>query len=81
MDVHQHCTDETEAQDPEQHRARHDGHEELTQELGVVVVLGGTEVHLQVAHHVHQHEPEQHDARDRHGVLLADGGAVEVEQK
>jgi hypothetical protein len=46
-----------------------------------VVEVLRAEVHLQVADHVHHDEAHHHQAGDGHGVLLADGGAVQVEDE
>ena len=45
------------------HGAGQDRHEELAQELAVVVEVLGAQVHLQVADHVDEHEAHEHDAR------------------
>ena len=67
----------------------HDRHEQLAQVLAVdvevvvadAVVLDDPEVHLEVADHVRDDEPDPDDPGDRHHVLLADGGGVEVEEE
>ena len=56
------------------------GHEQLAQELAVVVHVLGAQVHLEVADHVDEDEAEQHDAGDGHHPLLADRRPVELER-
>ena len=60
-------------------------HEQLAQELAVdvdvVLPVDDAEVHLEVADHVHDHEADADQAGDRHHVLLADGGRVQVEEE
>ena len=59
--------------------------EELAVDVDVVGSLvaldDDTEVHLQVADHVADHEADPDDAGDRHHVLLADRRGVEVEDE
>ena len=69
--------DEAGPQQPEEHGAGEQGHEQLAEELAVVVEVLGAQVHLQVPDGVGEHEAHDHEARDRHDPLLADGRAVE----
>ena len=74
-------TEQADAQDPQHDRARRERHQQLAQELAVVVDIGRPEIHLEVADHVRQHVAHQGDAAERHHVLLADRGAVEIEEE
>ena len=80
VDVEHERGDEPEASDPEEDGARQDRHEELTEELAVVVHLRRTLVDVQVADHVVGDEAHQHDAGDGHDPLLADGRSVELDR-
>jgi len=71
MNVQHHSTEQPCAKDPQKYRARQDGHEELAEELGVVIEVLFTEVHLQVADHVGDHKTNEEYTGDRHHVLLA----------
>ena len=79
VDVQREGGDQPDAHEPQEHRAGQDRHEELAEELAVVVEVLGPEVHLEVADHVDEHEAHQQDAGDRHHVLLADRRAVELD--
>jgi hypothetical protein len=89
VEVQDQGADEHEAQAPQRIGPRQQRHQQLTQELAVdvdvvgplAVVVDQPEVHLQVADHVHDDEPDADDARDGHHVLLADGRGVQVEQE
>ena len=52
---------------------------EITQSFAVFVHLHGAFVEVKVADHVDHHETEQTNARDCHGVLLADRRLVDVQ--
>ncbi len=69
------------AKQPQRDGAGQDRHEQLAQELAVVVELGGPEVHLQVADHVGEDEAHQADAGEGHHPLLADRRLVEVDER
>ena len=77
VDVEEEGADQPEPHQPQGDRAGQDRHEELSQELAVVVEVLGAQVHLQVPDGVGEHEPDDHQTGDRHHPLLADGGAVE----
>ena len=77
--------DQHEAQHPQRVRPRQQRHEELAEELAVdvdvVLAVDDAEVHLEVADHVHEHEADADQPGDRHDVLLADGGRVQVDEE
>ena len=81
VEVQHERDDEDDAHRPERDRARQEGHQELAQELAVVVDLLRAEVHLEVADHVGDHVAHADQPGDRHHVLLADRGGVQVEQE
>ena len=64
---------------PQDQRAGHEVAAEVSQRLGVLVDLGRPLIQVEVADHVHDHEGEQPCAGDRHHILLADGGLVDVQ--
>ncbi len=86
VDVQQQRADEHQAQTPQEDRAGQDRHEDVAEELAVVVDVvhelvafgDDAEVHLEVADHVPDDEADPDDPGDRHDVLLADCGRVEV---
>ena len=71
LDVQRECADETKTKYPKDTCGRNDRHKELAQELCVVVEILGPEIHLEVANHVEEHEPHQHDAGESHDPFLA----------
>ena len=81
VDVQQDGTEQADSQDPQHDRSRGQRHQQLTQELAVVVDVLRPEIHLEVADHVGEDVAHQGDATECHRVLLADRGAVEVEKE
>ena len=89
VEVQQQRADEHEPQPPQEVRPRQERHEHVAEELAVdvdvvgrsAVVRDHAEVHLEVADHVHHDEPDPDEAGDRHDVLLADGGRVELDEE
>jgi hypothetical protein len=89
MDVGEHGEDQAEPHRPQHVAVWRERHEQLTQALGIDVdvvglgafVLDRPEIDLEVADHVGDDESDQGDTGDRHDVLLADGGGVEVDQE
>ena len=67
-------------QEPQEDRAGQGGDGDVAQPLAVVVDLLRPQVDLEVADHVGEHEPQEHDAGDGHGPLLADRRLVQVER-
>src|SRR3546814_14233146 len=77
VDVQHERHDDARAEEPAAPGAGEEGHEQLAEELAVVVERLGTEVHIQVAEGVEEHEAPDHEPGDRHHLLLADSGAAE----
>ena len=55
--------------------------QKLFQKFGVMIQFVRTEIHLQIADHVKQHEAHQRDTRNRHRIFLADCRRIYVDQK
>ena len=72
--------DEAEAHRPQHPGAGDDLRAEIPQGFGVLVRLPGTLVEVQIAEHVHQHEPQQGDPGERHDPLLAHCRLVEIQR-
>ncbi len=89
VDVEHEGADQAEPQQPQKPGPGEQWHQQIPEELAVdvdvvhhlAVVLDDAEVQLDVAEHVVQDKPEQHDAGDRHHPLLAHRRLVEVEGK
>ena len=78
MDVEQGCSQQPDAEHPQEMGTGHEVTAQVAQRLPVFVDLRRADVHLEVAQHVHQHVAEEHHPGDRHHPLLADGGPVEL---
>ena len=89
VDVEHERRDQAAPQQPQEPGAGKDRRQQLAQALGVevdvvdrlAVVFDHAQVQLDVAEHVEQHEPQQHDAGDGHHPLLAHRGLVEAERE
>ena len=89
MEVQGEGADQHETQQPQGHRSRQRGHEQLAQPLAVEVdvvallaLMGDDpEVHLEVADHVHHDEAHADQTGDGHHVLLADCGGVQIDEE
>ena len=57
------ASDQADPQEPQEHGAGQERHEELAEELAVVVEVLGAQVHLQVAEGVEEHEADEQRCR------------------
>ena len=80
VDVEHEGQAQADAEQPQQPGAGQQRHEQLAQELAVVVVVLGAEVELEVPEHVGEHVGHERDAGQRHHPLLADRRAIELDR-
>ncbi|CAB4805558.1 unannotated protein [freshwater metagenome] len=65
------CADEANTKYPKDTCGWNDWHKELAQELCVLIEMRLAQIHLEVADHMEEHEPHQHDAGESHDPFLA----------
>jgi hypothetical protein len=75
--VNQQKDGEAGPEDPQEPLVAQEGLSELAQSLRVVIEGLGSEIDLEVAEHVNDHEQHEDRTRYSHRVLLADRGAVQ----
>ena len=81
MQVEKQHGDKAAAQNPENPAFRSKRVKQCLQEMGVVVKICCTGIHLEVADHMKEDKTHHGYARDTHYVLLAHRSGIEVEEK